>query len=125
MAHSKLRKLSILSGNVTPAGLSQVLQHERILDLECLSLAGCQGCDDDAALHVTRFSPKLIALDLSETDITGVGVKYALELKHLQKLIVNNCRKIGPDAIQWARSQGIQVEYRMLDHLGGGKKVRY
>ena len=125
ISRSKLRKLAIIGATVDDVRLVEVLQHDRLLDLEMLSLAACHGCDDKSVLLITGFSQKLTILDLSETDITGVGVKQALELKSLRKLVVNDCRRIGTDAIDWARSRGIQVEYRMSDNLSGGSKIRY
>lgn len=74
---------------------------------------------------IVEALPNLRTLDLSETDITGVGVKHALKATHLERLVVNNCRKIGIDAIDWARSQGVRVDYRMSDDTPEGRKVRY
>ena len=125
MARSKLRKLAIKALDSSPDSLRCILQNERLVDLESFSLAGCSNCDDEAVATVTGALSKLRVLDLSATDITGVGVKQALQSKHLTKLVVNNCRRIGIDAIDWARSQGVQVEYRMLDDVSRGKKVRY
>jgi F-box/TPR repeat protein Pof3 len=125
MPRSKLRKLAVIGAIADNDKLAEILQHERLLDLEMLSLAVCHGCDDESVSNITRLLPRLTTLDLSETDITGVGVKQALQLKNLRKLIVNDCRRIGTDAIDWARSQGVKVEYRMCDNLSGGNKIRY
>ena len=69
--------------------------------------------------------PKLQSLDLSETEITGIAVKRAVQDGHLKELIINNCRNIGLDAVQWAREQGVRVQYRMSDGSVGGRKVRH
>jgi hypothetical protein len=122
---SKIRKLAINGALSSKDSLQSLLEQERLTDLESLSLARCLHCDDDAVTIVTTHLSKLRTIDLSDTDVTGIGVKQALQQRHLEKLIVINCRRIGIDAIDWARSQGVQVEYRMLDDVSGGKKVRY
>jgi F-box/TPR repeat protein Pof3 len=43
----------------------------------------------------------------------------------LKKLVVNDCRYLGLDAVHWARNQGVKVEYRSTDAMTGGKKLRY
>lgn len=125
MCHSKLRKLGMKGCEVYPNSLEGTLSHQRLAEVESLSLAGCQPCSDESVVGIIETLPKLKTLDLSQTNITGVGVKSALKAKHLQKLVVNDCRLIGVDAIEWARSTGVQVEYRMTDNISGGRKVRY
>ena len=93
--------------------------------MEQISLAGSQQCSDNTVSLVAEGFRQLRKLDLSGTDITGVGVKHVLKAAHLEHLVVNNCRKIGIDAIDWARSQGVRVDYRMSDDTSGGNKVRY
>ena len=88
-------------------------------------MRGVQSFKDETVTQITKTLSKLKFLDLSETDITGVGVKQALQGKGLQQLVVNDCRFIGSDAIEWARSQGIRVQYRMSDNIAGGRKIRY
>ncbi len=100
------------------------LRHQRLGHLEQLSLAGDQDCNDDTVSSISQALPSLRKLDLSETKITGVGVKHALNAVHLEHLVVNNCHKIGIDAIDWARSKGVRVDHRMSDDTSGSKKVR-
>ena len=122
---SKLRKLAVKGASSSAVQLPSFLEQERLTDLESLSLAGCLHFDDDAVEIITQNLSKLRTLDLSDTEISGIGVKEAMKQKHLERLIVNNCRHIGIDAIDWARSQGVQVDFSMFDNMFGGKKLRY
>jgi F-box/TPR repeat protein Pof3 len=53
-------------------------------------------------------------IDLSSTWVTGVGVRSLVQgLKgKLERLDVSQCRHLGQDAVEWARSQGIEVIQR-------------
>lgn len=75
------------------------------------------------SLKATKAVSALRSLDLSETNITGVGIKEIVQSCHLEELVVNDCRLIGADAIEWARAQGLRVQCRMSDN-GSGKKLR-
>lgn len=90
-----------------------------------MSLTESYGCNDESMDLLDGFFEQLRVLNLSGTEVTGVGVKEALKLPRLQHLIVNNCRHIGVDAIDWARSQGMRVDHRMSDDSGEGRQVRY
>lgn len=68
--------------------------------------------------------PELTSLDLSENDITGVAIRNIVENGHLEELFVNNCRKLGSDAVDLARRHGIKVQNRISDVANGGRKVR-
>ena len=67
--------------------------------------------DDGIVGAITETFPDLITLDLSSSKITGVTVKGLVKgCSHLQTLKLNDCTEVWPDAIQWARSKGINVE---------------
>lgn len=104
--------------------LDQLL-NPRLAHLEHLSIAGSPSIQDNTVTQVVEALSRLRTLDLSETDISGVGVKQALQATHLEHLVVNHCRHIGIDAIDWARSRGVRVDHRMSDDPPGGRKVRY
>jgi len=74
---------------------------------------------------VAQQLPRLQSLDLSETNVTGAGIKDIVNNGHLKRLVVNNCQYISPDAITWARSVGVKVESKNQDVMAGGKKVRW
>ncbi|KAK5109752.1 hypothetical protein LTR62_006592 [Meristemomyces frigidus] len=80
---------------------------------------------EQAAIIVDSF-PHIQTLDLSESDVNGHDVKVLLQLKDLRHLILDDCRFLGRDAVDWARSQGVRVDAR--DSAASdvaGKKVRY
>lgn len=67
--------------------------------------------DDEWMSIITQCQPGLQSLDLSQTNITGVGVKATVDLGHLKELEVEGCQKLSPDAVKWARSKGVRVRY--------------
>ena len=83
------------------------------------------GCNDHFVAQMIKELPELQALDLSRTDVTGVAVKDIVRAGHVDHLTLNDCRYLGHDAVDWARSQGLIVRHRLSDQSGGGKKVRY
>ena len=124
-AMSKLRRLVIKDGTSHYQSLQALLDNPRLTELEYLSLSGVRDINDASVTQIIKTLPKLQVLDLSRTDITGVGVKQALTSKHLEQLVLDDCSHIGFDAIEWARTQGIRVQHRMSDAASGGRKVRY
>ena len=91
-----------------------------------LNLAGLI-IDDDLIGLLAQDLSHLRRLDLSNTRVTGIGVK-ALVTKpegRLDWLGLNNCTSVSIDAVELARSIGITVNYRNADNLKFAKKVRY
>ncbi|KAI7865812.1 hypothetical protein BDF14DRAFT_1729657 [Spinellus fusiger] len=57
-------------------------------------------------LYAMSLHPTLVHINIARChSVTGLGVKYIVDGKHttLQKLIVDGCQSISPDAIQYAR----------------------
>ncbi|GAB1742659.1 hypothetical protein NU219Hw_g8372t1 [Hortaea werneckii] len=102
--------------NGSVRGLEQLLE---------LGLRPSSVCDDNITDVITEKLPSLHTVDLSGTDITGVGVKMLLRNSNLKNLVVNDCRYLGSDAVAWAREHGVKVAYKMSSSEAGGKKVRY
>jgi F-box/TPR repeat protein Pof3 len=72
------------------------------------------------------YFPNLKRLDLSVTDVDGCAVKEIVTKlgSQLEYLCVNDCFMLGRDAVDWARAQGVKVDFR--DRPGKkGAKVRY
>jgi hypothetical protein len=105
--------------------LRECFKRPRLVALQQLDLQQTIGCDDTVMGIVGECLPELRFLNVSETDITGVGVKQVVQRGQLQKLIANDCRNLGQDAVVWARAQGVQVEHKTTNVLAGGRKVRY
>lgn len=64
-------------------------------------------------------------MELSGTRVTGVFVKHAVKSGHIDELIMHDCVDLGIDAIEWAREQGVRVQYRLPSAEAKGRKVRY
>ena len=119
-----LHTLSMTSSDIRGKLTKETLLHPRLADLKHLSLESCHGVDDSHLSIVASTLQKLQSLNVSGTEVTGAGIKDVVK-NGLKKLVANDCRLIGLDAIQWARTQGVQVENRNTDTTTGGKKLRY
>lgn len=63
---------------------------------------------DTTLNQLAAYTQKLRILDISDcTQVTGVGLQALVRAhgSHLEKLVLNNCQRIGPDAVNWAVSQ--------------------
>ena len=120
----RLHTLSMTASDVCGRLTKDVLSHPRLAELKHFSLECCHGVDDSHLSIVASTFPKLESLNVSGTEVTGAGIKEVVN-NGLRKLVANNCRFVGLDAIQWARTQGVQVENRNTDVTTGGKKLRY
>ncbi len=120
---SKLRRMALRRVDVKKCEMATMLDHARLRDITHFTLQGL-GVTDDVALEVVKAHPHLQYLDLSQSKITGVGVKEAMKAKELRQLVLNDCSSLQRDAIDYARSRGISVTAVMKSE-NGGRKVRY
>lgn len=119
---SKLRLLKIAHPPDT-VGLSLLLSSPRLSNLEHLTLSGSHEIVDDIAEIAASTFSLLETLDLTSTAVTGYGLKKIVEgCSSLKYVRLDQCTKCSPDAVEWARSRGIKVDYSMNE--GKGKKVR-
>ena len=81
--------------------------------------------DDDLALLVAQHMPGLKSLDLSFTFVTGVAIRALVTNLDLDYLSLDGCWTTSVDAVEWARSQGVRVDYNLSDDRMKGRKVRY
>lgn len=123
---SRLRVLAITSAEQTSDCLPTLFSHPRLRDLKSLTLRNTPGEVEMFVPLLVEKLAKLEFLDVSGSDITGIGVKQLVQAPLIRHLVLNECRFLGRDAVDWARSQGVRVDYRMpaIDN-GGGRKVRY
>lgn len=121
-----LRKLSISSSDSSNSDLKRLVSSSRLKNLVSLCLMRCLDLDDSSMELVasTKFE-KLRHLDLTGAALTGVGVRDLVTSLNLDTLILNECSNVSPDAVEWARSKGVQVKYRISNGFEGRKKVRY
>jgi F-box/TPR repeat protein Pof3 len=119
-----LHTLSMTESDAAGSLTKETLSHPRLAELRHLSLESCHGVNDSHLSLVATTLPKLQTLNVSGTEVTGAGVKEVVK-NGLKKLVASNCRFIGLDAIQWARTQGVHVENRNTDAMAGGRRVRH
>lgn len=105
--------------------MADVFREQVVAKVEALGLAGLPVSDDNLA-YLGSVATKLKHLNLSSTSVSGVGVKALVNgcKDTLTWIKLDNCRNVSPDAIEWARSCGIEVSYYFRDGLAGGRAVR-
>ena len=69
--------------------------------------------NDDVAEALATNLPYLRILNVSQTKITGVGIKSLVEKPgaKLQRLYLEHCESVGIDAVEYARARGIRVKF--------------
>lgn len=122
---SNLQRLSVQSSMVTVDDLNALFVHPRLRGLSQLTLQPEGSCDDSHVHVIAEKLPEVHTINLSGTEITGVGVKDLVDRGQVRHLVLNDCRLLGRDAVDWARAQGVRVDYRMGGGANTGKKVRY
>lgn len=126
---SLLRTLAITEAHCNDSNdMELLISHPRLKALESLYFARSSGIDDDSAAMIALAKlDKLRSIDLAATDLTGIGVKVLVSSLNLDTMILSDCRNVSSDAVDWARSKGVAVKYRMSSntHTASGRRVRY
>lgn len=106
--------------------LSTILSLKRLEKVEDLALRQSKSINDDIADIIATQFKHLERVDLTQTSVTGYGVKQLVKnhKPSLQELTLIDCLDISPDAVEWARSQGVKVNYSMSNGHGNGRKLR-
>lgn len=73
--------------------------------------------NDKHAMKIVDLYPKVRRLDMSGTNITGVAVKEFIN-KGITFLKLDECAQVSPDAVEWARSKGVEVSYSFPSRNG-------
>lgn len=112
-------------GLLTEADVQSYLKDGFLTRITWMDLAGLSIGDATVEL-VASSCPHLAIAGFGSTRITGVGIK-ALVTKlrpTLQRLYVSHCPELSPDAVVWARSQKIIVDYNFpSDPKGCGART--
>ena len=105
--------------------MSAVFQEPVLRNVEALGLAELHVTDDNLA-YLASVASRLKYINLSSTSVSGVGVKALVNgcKDTLTWIKLENCSKVSADAIEWARSLGIEVSYNFSDLLAGGRTIR-
>ena len=105
------------------------LPSNKLLNVVELDLGTCQ-VDDDLAELIADGLPALKRVSLRSTNITGVGVKSFIThsmdsdgLSRLEFLGLDHCSRCSADAIEYARSKGVETSYKCIPDLGG-RRIR-
>lgn len=133
LARSYFLQLEELAPQV-PSRLSNVvkclLSSPRILthSLSSLSLVGSPLRDDDIN-EITKLT-NLSTVDVSSTELSGLGIKRLVDgSTALRYIKADHCRNLSSrDAIDYAESKGVYVDYTLGETSKGaakGRKVRY
>jgi F-box/TPR repeat protein Pof3 len=130
LKQSNLSKLHTLHVKCTGAAQSvtSLLALPRLERLRSLRLTHNSDISDDVAKHIATNMKQLQDIDLSSTMITGAGVRTLVDgLKSsLRTLKFVNVWHCSPDAPEWAREQGIRVQYSQnADTKPKGRKIRF
>ena len=90
--------------------------------VEELSLAGLM-LSESGLINAVNQYPNLRVLNVSSTAVTGVAVKHFVK-QGIEYLKLNECPVLSTDAVDWARSRGVQVEYNFPSRSKGVKGYR-
>ncbi len=95
----------------------------KLVDLELAHLR----LDDQTVEALARHAPALERVDLRCTQITGISVKALLASANskLRWLNLDLCTSVSVDAVDYARSKGVEVRYSLSEELKGARRVRY
>lgn len=85
--------------------------------LDELSLKGLQ-VSESRILEIVALYPKLQKIDVSSTKVSGVAVKHFMKLG-INWIGLNECNNVGADAVDYARSQGVEVEFKFPSRAKG------
>ncbi|KAI9806394.1 MAG: hypothetical protein M1833_003581 [Piccolia ochrophora] len=124
-SHGTVKHLSIdHCPHISNANLCTFALEGHLRSVTELNVAGA-AIDDDCAELLAAHLPRLTSLNLSSTNVTGIGVKAFVSRPKLAVLKLNHCLRVSLDAVEWARAQGTTVEFQFPDLPGRGKRVRY
>ncbi|TVY17100.1 F-box/TPR repeat protein pof3 [Lachnellula arida] len=74
-------------------------------------------------IQIVNLYPNVRKLDVSSTKATGVAVKSFVQMG-VQYLKLNECSEVGIDAVEWARGQGVAVEFNFPSRSGNARGYR-
>lgn len=116
-SRGKLKKLSIEACRMLTAMDYAVLIQEGFLSMVSQLNLGSSDVGDDIIEQLATNLQNLRFLDLSCTIVTGIGVKALTLQKNrtLERLNLKNCTSVNIDAVEYARSRGITVDFSFPD----------
>jgi F-box/TPR repeat protein Pof3 len=104
-----LKRLSI-GGRVVDYGMRSVEDEypvsESVAELSVASL----DISEERIIKIIKLYPNLRKLDVSRTKVTGVAIKDFVNMG-ITWVKCNDCYYISPDAVEYARGNGVEVEF--------------
>lgn len=91
------------------AGMAAVESQYPLSDTVHALHLGSPDISEERIIEVIKLFPNLRSLDVSTSKVTGVAVKEFVN-RGVTTLRCNNCYRISPDAIDYARAHGVEVE---------------
>ncbi|KAK1049781.1 hypothetical protein LTR74_017227 [Friedmanniomyces endolithicus] len=87
--------------------------HYRLQGLRHFSLRGNRtewNLWDIRFCQLVVWLPQLQTIALSCTAVGPENIQHLLNLPHLERIVINDCRRIEEDTVTWARKRGINVQ---------------
>jgi len=123
---SGLESLHISRAEAVESNEFEHLDLDRFKYVTDLSLFGARQFDDKWLPLFVRHLHHLQKIEVSNSDISGYGVKKVIEASPgIKSVVAKNCQNLGADAVDWARSKGIEVINPMQKDVKSGRQVRY
>lgn len=121
----QLLKLDISGCLLNNSDITQLIQRNYLDSVVELRLR-TTSVNDTIAESIAKNLHHLKVLDLGSTKVTGVGVKSLVVSPdiNLGALGLQNCTTVSIDAVDFARSKGLNVTYGFIDNLKYSKKIR-
>ncbi|KAF2667137.1 hypothetical protein BT63DRAFT_458098 [Microthyrium microscopicum] len=118
---SKLETLMLVgmvwSGNTIAAqifspDLRSIFKQPRVSEVKTLVVQGPEFLDETVQVIEENLT-KLNMVKMTTTGVSGVAIKKLVQSqKKLEWIILENCLSVSPDAVTWAKSQGINIRTR-------------
>lgn len=91
--------------------ISQLIQTGYLESIEEFNISCLANVTDNLAPVIIKHMPNLRVLNLNMTQITGLFVKDLVDASSpsIERLLVEECGNLSPDAIKYARGKGIEV----------------
>lgn len=111
-----LKKLHIGYPTLTFRVMPEEVEYPASSSVEELSLAALD-IPERRILDIIKLYPNLRRLDVSATKVTGVAVKQFVNIG-IKWLKLDECSDVSPDAVEYARGKGVEVQFNFPSRSG-------
>lgn len=99
--------VGVLDGSVSHSPVKD--DYPPSITVQNLSLEAVQD-DESRIIDIVNLYPNVKRLDVSYSKVTGVAVKHFVGMG-VQWLNLDECPDVSPDAIEYARGKGVEVQF--------------